>query len=83
VVDALDDRDQVGDLQRRGITNRCSAARRSQNSWSQYSIEAPAPMISRIAGSAGSPKVCTQRSTQFARTIFSPDFTGSTGGLLL
>jgi hypothetical protein len=52
------------------ITNRGPAASSSQSSSSHQSIEDSAPPISRIAGSAGSPKVWTQRSTPLAVSRF-------------
>src|SRR5215203_5779251 len=58
------------------MTNREPAASRSQNSSSHPSIEVAAPWIRRIAGSAGSPKVWTQRSTPWARTTLSLDPVG-------
>src|SRR5215216_707738 len=53
------------------MTNRGPAARRSQNPSSHPSIEVVAPCTRRIGRYAESPKVCTQRSTPFAWTIFS------------
>src|SRR5436190_6270642 len=52
------------------MTKRGPVARRSQNSSSHQSIEAPDPMIRRIAGSVRSPNVSAQRLTPFASTIW-------------